>query len=240
MKIVFCIACVLVCFASGLAQEKSIDRSEFDALTQNSNHPIARWPGKKSFRRTTITESRAEGVSPAPESAKWTKNFSTKSVSEYAIDSKTYHFISETSGEAPQKRETVKVGGLVYTRVGSGPWTKTAGEAAPKTPPPYTPPPSRFENLSTETSYAYLGTETYKNATVRTYQKVEKRQMVNKETGKPAESVATTKLWIAEDGTLLRTDFKSDLKDGELSSSMYSLEEFELDPSITITAPEVS
>ena len=240
MKIIFCITVVLAGLVSGFAQEKAIDKSEFDRIVNNSTYPYARWKGK-SYRSTVTTEARLQGPSKTAEGPPFTMHHTTKMVSEFGPGN-AYRQMREASykeGEV-KKYEYIRIGDFEYSRIGNESWTKKAVENAPA-PPTVAPaaPPSPFEEISSDKEYKYLGTEPFRNATVLTYLATSKQKNVYKANGSEHETVITTKYWIDKDGTLLRSEFRAAGKGVDRSNTTTVIMDFALDPSISITAPTV-
>jgi hypothetical protein len=84
-----------------------------------------------------------------------------------------------------------------------------------------------------------LGTESYKGETAAVYSKVERSVEVSKSTGKEQQSVQTSKYWLAKDGHLMRSELRTATTAPDRTFKMQITSEFESDPAITITAPDV-
>jgi hypothetical protein len=224
MKILVCSFLVLAGFVSAFSQEKTIDKSEFDAVYEPSTNQYLKWKGR-TFRQTVTTETRATGR-PATD-------YSSKSVTEFGLGG-TVRAVYESTfgGKASTKRESIRIGDVRFERSGDGEWTKRVQQTDSAIPPQ-----SPVEVISIQTEYKFLGNELYKNKMARTYSTTDKEISVSKSSGSTTEKVRTTKYWFDQDGTLVKSDFRSNSKIGELAIYTGVIIEWELDPSIAIVAP---
>jgi hypothetical protein len=237
MKILICVAVVLAGFISAVAQERSIDKSEFERVVGDSSYPYVKWKGK-GFKATIRTEARLVGPAKLPDGTTWSMEHSSKTVTEFAAGG-GYRQSAETSDKGNTKRsETIRVGDVVYSRTGEEAWKKRAAG----TPSPYTPPAEQatpFEDIDTVREYKYLGTEIVGSATVQTYLSTTKKKSVDKAKGTDYTTVSTTKYWIDKDGTMVKSEFRSNGTGVDRSSYTGVFMEFVLDPSISVVAPDV-
>jgi hypothetical protein len=224
MKILICSFLVLAAFVSAFSQEKTIDKSEFDAVYGASTNQYLKWKGR-TFRQTITTETRVLGR-PATD-------YSSKSVTEFGLGGAVRAVYESTfGGKTSAKRESIRIGDVIFERSGEGEWTKRVQQTDLAAPPQ-----SPVEVISIQTEYRFLGNELYKNKMARTYSTTDTEISVSKANGSTSEKVRTTKYWFDQDGTLVKSDFRSNSKIGDRSSYTGVIVEWELDPSIAIAAP---
>ena len=93
--------------------------------------------------------------------------------------------------------------------------------------------------LSSQAEYRYLGESTLGTRPVNVYVKTERRTTLNEKNGETTESESKQTYWVDIKGTILKNEYKSDNR-GKVASQTYVLMEWELDPSITFTEPEIA
>lgn len=227
MKPLFWFLLVICCVVIGSAQERVIDRAEFDAAVVEGGKHHLRWKGDK-YRMTVTTSSKAVG---RPQT-----DWSSKMVFEYG-PAKEMRSVTTSSfgGSANPIEENLTLGSWIYSRTGNEPWTRremTAVGDAKKGEE------STLKVLSSQVEYKYVGQSTLPNGLVHVYAKTERRTRYNEKTGAISETDGKTTYWIDSKGTVLKQEFKSETR-GKITSQTFIIFEWMLDPSITFTAPEV-
>lgn len=220
-------------FVVGSAQEKVIDRSEFDSIVKDDKAQSQKWAGK-SYRMTVSTLAQISGK---PES-----DYSAKMIFEYGSNGSSRIIHSSTFGGKTNTTETLKIGKLVYTRIGTEAWTRKEGQTSPvpaqgsgneadKAP---------FQVMSSETEYKYLGPGDYKGEKVEIYIRTERQKKVNSVTGKAMDSVITSKYWINGDGLILKNEIRSENHWTDQTSHNSIITEREPDPTMLFKEPDIT
>jgi hypothetical protein len=229
MQIVYSFLVAAACFASGFAQSKIIDKNEFDtAVTAAAEGLPQYWIGKP-FRMIVTTQTHS---SKRPD-----LDYSSKAVSELTGNGSNRNITETSMGANRNSGESIKIGNDRYARKNGGPWEKLATAATPLAPP--TPRDPTTNVLNSEFEYNFLGTESFKGETARTYLRTERRTEIDKVTGEQRQNETTIKYWVAADGHIMKSDFLGTTKFTDWTSTTKVVMEYELDPSITITAPIV-
>jgi hypothetical protein len=144
---------------------------------------------------------------------------------------------STFGGKPSPGREMLRIGEWVYTRFGNDAWTRK--EYVPSTTPEKEKEHFAHKVLSSEAEHRFLGQSTLGNRPVQVYVKTERRTTLNEKNGETTESESYNKYWVDAKGTVLKNEYKSENR-GKLRSQTYVLMEWELDPSIKFTAPEIT
>jgi hypothetical protein len=209
------------------AQERVIEKSEFEALVaEGSNHHI-RWKGEK-HRMTVTTSSKVPGRSQT--------DWSSKMIFEYG-PAKEIRTVTTSSfgGNAVPRKESLKLDNWVYTRTGNDPWTRkeyvSAGAAKDGEE-------STLKILKSQEEYRYLGPVRLIDVPVDVYVKTERQTKYNQKNGEKAENDIKVTYWIDAKGTILKSEFRGENR-GTITSQTSVITEWMLDPSITFTAPEM-
>lgn len=236
---IFLLACVT---SSAFAQERAMEYAEFDRVLKASYDIWTVWKGK-AFRKTVSVESRG----PA-------QNYELQRVVEFDGNGASRAVYNEHADgkELRLTREIIGVGATKYVRdIGRGSWwiRRDAEREELHLHLAYAPDPlevqavrshfvrSQFDRTAKENRYAYLGIEQTKNGPVTVYKATERIKGVEKKSGLPMETDAVMKYWFGPDGMMLRSESVSD---GRVGKDVYHLKitaTWELDPSISITAP---
>lgn len=222
---------VLVCCCAVMvpAQERVMDKAEFEAMVNGGYDHKTKWKGEK-YRLTVVTSSTVTG---RPQT-----DFSSKMITEFGPLMETRTINTSTFGGKPSPgREMLRIGEWVYTRSGNDAWTRK--EYVPSTTAEKEKEQIARKILSSEAEYRFLGQSTLGNRPVQVYLKTERRTTLNEKNGETTESESTSKYWVDAKGTVLKNEYKSDNR-SKHTSQTYVLMEYELDPSITITVPEIN
>jgi hypothetical protein len=124
----------------------------------------------------------------------------------------------------------------VYTRSGTDAWTRKE-YVAPA--PAKEREESQFKILSSQAEYRHLGDGKLRDKPVQMYLKTERQTKLNQRTGETAETDYKTKFWIDENGLILKSDFTAENR-GKTAHVTTVVIEWELDPSISFTVPEIA
>ncbi|HSI87755.1 MAG TPA: hypothetical protein VK918_01785 [Pyrinomonadaceae bacterium] len=225
MKISLLAAAIFFAAVSSFAQGQVIEKSEFEAIYNKSVYPSVRWKGRK-YRATTITGTAS---SNHPD-----KNWSSQSIQEFDGESTRARSESRLGKDEPRVSETIRIGETVYARTGDGPWTTrpsttTASSGAGV---------GDVSTASSESEYRFLGMEEFRGTPTKTYLRLTTGTRVNAQ-GAETRTVSRIKYWFDAEGTLLRSEFRADSKWDDVTSWTEAILDYELDPSIEITAPNV-
>jgi hypothetical protein len=225
MKKIFCLAFVLFAVAAATAQEKTIEKAEFDAVSRPS---MRKYLGQ-SYRQTTTTQNIIDDSTNLPILSKTVFEHTAARASRMV-----YEFSSPTLNV---KRETITVGGKIYSRIDGGEWTEKKLE----TPRPMVE--SSLKMVEEKIAYKSLGTELLNGEKTDVYEKIQNQKRINESTGGETFSIVTTKYWYGKDGGILkqeqqmeiRVKLPADPKEKITRHSMVNV--WELDPEIKIEEP---
>lgn len=233
MKRIFSAVLILIGAVGVFAQERTISKTEFDALFKNPNRlaPFV-WKGK-TWRNIITTETKAEGKKPL--------DSSTKSTSVYAPWQKSHTFSESRTGSKITKREVIRLGDKIYTRNENEAWTVEAFVEKPK--PETTAPAAPVavdSKVERNIEYKYLGTEKLNSQTTNVYAHIMKTKSADPLTNVERAYIHTMKYWFNEDGTLLKEDrvIEGRGEAGTLYNRLTII--YELDPNIIIEAPLIN
>jgi len=232
MKILVCFVLLSCCVAIVAAQEKVIDKTEFDAVVAEGNKILVRRKGEK-YRMTITTSAKIIGRSQ--------NDWSSKAISEFGSADQTHHIYASTfGGKARPTTEAIVIGKWQYTRSGTDPWIRK--EYEPDQPQAHValPTESPYQTIETVADYKYLGKENLGGRPANVYQKIERQTKVDKKNGENAESETKATYWFTEDGTMLKNEHRSGLRSATMTTQNLIILEWALDPSIVITEPDVA
>ncbi len=228
MKKVFCLTIILLSAVSFLAQERTIEKSTFDAALKSRFRKYA----GQSYRLTTS----AENILPSPNGGKVT----WRSVSEFAVPRANRLVYEFDSPAVKSKTETVIIDGKIYSRKDGGEWTVKDFPVKNDEP---TAPKVKFVVLEEQTEYKWLGTQILDKISTNVYAKIEKKKQLNEENKSEIYSSSVTKYWLDQDGGIVKeetlTENQHKLVNRPLSGIYRSLRTsvWEFDPNIKIEAP---
>lgn len=230
MKSILFVALVLFGFIGVFAQERTISKAEFEAVSESPNKwAPTRWTGK-SYRMITTTESKISGKVPQDLSSKITIEFASPTIS---------HFISESRmGSKISRNESIRIGDKTYKRNGDEAWIEGTVEVNPTSKKTETTSPAPSNNQAdSQIEYKYLGSEKLNNQTTNVYAWISKKNLIDPSTNKEKISTSIAKYWFTEDGILLKEDRVMEHKTGEVTIYNRLTTVWELDPNITVIAP---
>ena len=227
MKKSLCLVLVSCCVAIVSAQERVLEKAEFEALVAEGGiHPF-RWKDEK-YRMTVTSSSKLIGRRQT--------DWASKMVVEFGPGKET-RTVSTSSygGSAYPTKETLTLGNWIYSRTGNDPWTRkekapvgaaTKGEE------------STLKVLSSQVEYRFAGQSSLRNSLAHVYVKTERQTKYNEKNGETFETDTRTTFWIDAAGMIIKQEFKAETR-GKFTSQTSVIFEWMLDPSITFTAPEV-
>lgn len=229
MKKIFCLAFILFGTISIFAQEKTIEKSEFDAVSINSFRKFA----GQSYRQT---ENFQDILTSSIEN-KIQNKLSSKLIMEFAAATRGIRSISEfDSSTMKKKTETIRIGGKIYTRINDGEWTEGKRQEKSKTE-------RKLKMVEEQIEYKSLGTQKLDNQNTTVYAKIQRQKLINESNQSEMFVTITTKYWFGEDGGKLKEETQAERRIKlekipiETVSSSLRVTVWELDPSIKIEAP---
>ena len=227
MKILSCVVLTLCALATVPAQERVMDKTEFETLvSEGQKHPV-KWKGEK-YRMIVTTSSKAVG---RPQT-----DWASKIIVEYGPAAEHRSVSSSTFGDkANPTQETLRVGNWVYRRSGNEPWTRKeyAESKAPERPE------SPVEILETDAQYKYLGPGSLVDKPVHIYVKAERQKKVDKKSGNTIETDSKVTYWVDSSGMVLKLEFTAESRATNVTSQTRVMTLWELDPSISFVAPDI-
>lgn len=233
MKKFLSIALILAASVCIFAQEKTIEQAEFDAAFKNSFTRLAGAPR----RETRIHRTAFQVIPQANDSVNLTagmtpRTTSSKMVAEFlpAVGYRsTYEFTSQSLNV---KKETIRIANKTYTREGSGEWTETVPAVAAK-------PENTTKTVDVRIEYKFLGNEKLDSQNANVYEKIEKSKLVDLKNNRESDSITKTKHWFGEDGRLLKTESRREIRSENSVGNFDSITIYEVDANIKIEAPVI-
>ena len=232
MQKVFGLTIVLLLSAASLfAQEKTIDKAEFDLVMRNGYLKYT----NLAFRQKTSFEDISNGAEKPRSTSK-----SVMEIMPTPVTRTVYEFDSPT---LKQRRESIIADGKRYTREGDGPWT--VEDFAIK-PLDENRPEGVFEILDEKTEYRSLGSQVLDDQNVTVYAKIETKTMIHKTNRNETLSISTNKVFFGEDGGIVKQEnlLENRIKSArQPAASVYRHRRttvWEIDPNIRIVIPEVA
>jgi hypothetical protein len=235
MKKIFCLLFVLFSAIGIFAQEKSIEKEEFEAARRNSYVGLA----GRSFRETMTIETTSNAKNPS--------KYSSKSVMEFTPARATRRVSEVDSPTLRKKTETIRIEGKIYSRTDDGEWTVGKFEIRPAPERDFVPPArERIKTIDEQIEYKLLDPEVLDDSKTNVYAKIERKRLLDESNNKESSSIVTTKFWFAEDGrimkqeTIIENRFKP-LNENEKESVYRHIRTsvWEIDPNIRIEAPMI-
>ena len=214
MKKILCIALVLIASFGASAQERMIDKNEFEAVRKNWFKGL----GGNPHRIISITEFIADGK---PETLR-----TTKSMTEFLPGK--FHSIFESESI---NKELIKIGDQTYTREKNGDWKK---EGISTIRPEID---NKFKLVEVQTEYKFLGTGKINNQNVNIYAVIERKRLLNTTNNRETVSIATTKYWVGNEPWFWKSETNTESQIGESKTHSRFTLIYEIDPNIKIEAP---
>jgi hypothetical protein len=228
MKTLFWILLVFGCAILVPAQERVMDKTEFDAIVTGGYDHKVKWKGEK-YRMTVTTSSTVAG---RPQT-----DHSSRNLTEFGSSMETRSIYSTVFGGKPSApQESMRIGNWSYTRSGNDKWTRK--EYVPSSATTKEREESRRKIFSSQAEYKYLGQSTLMDRPAHIYVKTERQTTLNEKSGESAEIESKNTYWVDANGTILKSEFRSETR-GKNTMQTSVIMEWELDTSITFIVPEI-
>jgi hypothetical protein len=219
MKKISCLLLILVGFTISYAQEKAVQKADFEAMLSKATEILK----AKPHRMTVISRSDVNG--------KPQETASSKTIVEVVSADKRRSVREYKSADKNFKREYIRFGGKTYSRENEGKWTQAAM--------PNDQTPDNMKKLDEQFQYQSLGTEKFGGQNASVYRRVKMSKMVDNSNNEEIQSTETVKYWMGADGALLKREMERENKRGGKVFHFTVAATFDYDPSIQITAPGV-
>jgi hypothetical protein len=232
MKILVLAVLVASSFISARAQERIMERSEFDAAVRDDKDQTLMWAGK--IYRMIVLISTSASDRPA-------SDYSSKTIFEHGPDGSSRSYLSSTfGGKKTETTETLRIGRAVYIRKGAGPW-KTTEPQSVQTEEKVSGSNSDLSRItSSEIEYRFLGPGEWKGEKVNLYLRTEQLKETDASTGKTRDTVRSNKYWINPEGLIFRSEYRFEsATGGRLSHTLITVER-EMDPNIIFVEPQIT
>jgi hypothetical protein len=235
MKKILLIALVLFAAIGVFAQEKTIEKTEFDTVFKNSFRGLS-----KSPRRETRTSESSFEVIPQPNypanslaSLQPTNITLMKTIIEFVPGIGSHMIYEFNSPSLYKKTETIIIAGKTYKREGDNEWREEPPVASTKSE-------STTKTVDNQFEYKFLGMEQFNNQNAHVYAVTETNKIISLKNNNEGLSSNITKYWFAaEDGRLLKTESKRKIRNEKTISTFNATVLYELDPNIKIEAPRI-
>lgn len=188
MKHILLIALILLGLTNVFAQEKTIDKAEFDKVISDSYKVLRNTPYR------TIEESIMGNSFGSPMKNRIiTERIGTVSRSVYESDSPA----------SSMKTETIFINGKRFVKKQSNPWIEEKVENKPFQ--------NMFETVSENNTYKFLGEQNLNGKKVKVYQTVQTKSMVHKEKGDEIQTKNSVSYWFDETGLMFKSESNSEM-----------------------------
>ena len=213
--------------------EFRITSDSFDWGMQRFGRPPAEWQGKARRIRKSHVSNYGDGKPLGRVSE----------ILEFDAAGSFRRLITVDSPYQKSVQEIISVGNFTFTRMDSKPWQRKDRELFGLAVPPGAPfetrrtgPAGTFKYYKPGAAFEFkLGTGVYKWASVRIYIRTVVFSSPGKEPGTMIEQEQTNRYWLEDTGRMVKyEDVKINRKTG---AGTHLTEEWELDPSIRIEAP---
>lgn len=240
MKKILCLAFVLFTAIGVFAQEKTIQKAEFDKMYNASVRVLSSKPHREIVTDTNETiyphKHQSNNSSKVYPTHKSTTNGTTE-----VLPSVGWHSIKEESSHSGNKKtEQITIGGKEYTREADEKWEVKAVKVAVKTKST-----SKSENtinsIDKYTEYKFLGNEKLGNQNTKVYLIIVKNRPTKSEYSVKSVFNNTSKYWFGKDGILLKKEIKGEWSEVGKPPVLitHKIQVNELDPKIKIKAPKI-
>ncbi|HEY8562299.1 MAG TPA: hypothetical protein VIL74_18125 [Pyrinomonadaceae bacterium] len=232
MKKLFCLTFVLLSALAAFAQEKTIDKTEFDAALKNR---FLKFEGR-AYRETRTIED----VTPKDDRFK----FFSRSVLEFAPPNRSRLLYESESWLHRKRTETIRIDQKFYLREDDGEWTEKNLAEFQKTLKSVSG--SDFLTADEQTEYKTLGTQILNDLKTTVYVRIERRKTIYKPKREERFWTSVTKFWLDETGGIVREEELSEARAAaEKTSPETPYRErrttvWEFDPKIKIEAPRAA
>jgi uncharacterized membrane protein YheB (UPF0754 family) len=228
MKYLLLTACILLSLFSVSAQEKIIDKAEFDKVMSGNYRALRNAPNR------TIEESVTENSFGSP--------MKTRTVTE-RVGTTSRNLYESDSATSSMKTETIFINGKRFVRKQDNPWIEEKFENKV--------PQNSFDTISDETTYKSLGEQNLNDKKVKVYQTVQIRKTVSKEKGNEFLNKNTITYYFDESGLMFKSEavwesvFKPKNEPGsafvqkETKSTRKQTQTVEIDQNIKIEEPKI-
>lgn len=240
MKKILCLAFVLFTAIGVFAQEKTIQKAEFNKIRIASVRMLS-----SKAHREIVTDTNETIYPHKHQSNISSKVYPThKSVTNGTTEilpGVGWHSIKEESSHSGNKKtEQITIGGKAYTREGNEKWKVKAVKVAVKAKST-----SKSENaissIDEYTEYKFIGTEKLGNQNTKVYLVIIKNRPIKSKYSIKSVVNGTSKYWFGKDGMLLKEEIKREYS--ETGKPPVLITEYikvnELDPKIKIKAPKL-
>lgn len=220
MKTILYLLLLLVGFTAVSAQERAIQKAEFEAVMKNAIAILDARPHR-------VTVAREMKVNGMPQ-----ESSSEKVIVEIAAKDKRRAVREIKSAKQNLKREIIRVGDKEYSRENNGQWQQTGIKNR-----------AESENLkvnSEENVYKSLGKDTLNNENVSVYQRISNRAMTDNSNNEELNLTENVKYWIDDKGTLLKREMTRESRRPGKTFNTTMTVTFDYDQNIQVIAPQIA
>lgn len=220
MKTILGLLLVLAGFSAVSAQEREIQKAEFEAVMKNAIAILDARP-----HRVTVTSN--TNVNGKPQEAT-----SAKTIVEVASKDRRRSIRELKSVNQNSKRELIRFGNKTYLRENDGQWKQDSNQNNPAN--------GNTKVANEQVSYKFLGKDTLNNQSVTVYQRVTSRIMNDSLTNEEIQSNETVKYWVDDKGALLKREMTRENRRGGKIFNFNVTAAFDYDQNIQIIAPQIA
>lgn len=220
MKTILYLLLLLVGFTAVSAQERAIQKAEFEAVMKNAVAIIDARPHR-------VTVARDIKVNGKPQ-----ESSSEKIFVEVAAKDKRRAVREIKSAKQNLKREIIRVGDKEYSRENDGQWQQAGIKNNVES--------GNLKVNSEESVYKSLGKDTFNNESVNVYQRISNRVMTDNSNNEEVDLTENVKYWIDEKGALLKREFtRESRRPGKIFNTTTTIT-FNYDQNIQVVAPQIA
>lgn len=220
MKTILSLLLVLAGFTASFAQERAIQKEDFEVLVKNAKAILDARP-----HRVTVTSS--TNVNGKPQ-----ETDSSKTIVEVASKDKRRSVRELKSVKQNSKREFIRFGNKTYSRENDGQWKQSGVENSPSQ--------GNLTTTSEETNYKSIGKELLSNQNANVYQRVRNRKMIDNSNNEQIISTETVKYWFDDNGALLKREMMRENRRGNNVFNIVATASFDYDQKIQVIAPQIA
>lgn len=220
MKTILGLLLILAGFNAVSAQEREIQKAEFEAVMKNAVAILDAKP-----HRVTVTSDTSVNGKPQ-------ESTSAKTIVEVASKDKRRSIRELKSVNQNSKRELIRFGNKTYLREDNGQWKQDSNRNNPAN--------ADLRTNSEQVNYKFLGKDTLNNQNVTVYQRVRNRVMTDSLNNEEIRSSETVKYWVDDKGALVKREMVRENRRGVKIFNFNVVATFDYDQNIQVIAPQIA
>lgn len=218
MKKILSLLVLLAGITAVHAQEKSIQKSDFEAVIKSATDILKTTPHRITVTQKTDVNGKSQENSSA--------------IVEVASSDKLRSVRETKSLNQNSKREFVRIGDKSYSRENDGQWKQAAM--------PVNPNEGMTKTVDEQLQYQSLGKETLNNLAANVYVKTKTSKMIDSSNNREILSTEKVKYWFDGNGALIKREMARENRVGEKTFHFMTTAVFDYDKNIQVVAPAMA